>query len=110
MSSRSVLDSDDVGRTVEVYQAVKRLGVKNPEIIVDSNEANTDAASVKDYFARLEAADPKAFAALSYFEQPTARDIIANPFDWHQIAAVKPVLLDEGRRILPTRPSSRSRP
>ncbi len=87
---------DDVGRTVEVYRAVKRLGVKNPEIIVDSNEANPDAASVKDYFARLKAADRQAFAALSYFEQPTARDIIANPFDWHEIAATKPVLLDEG--------------
>jgi len=86
----------DVARTVEVFRAVKRLGAKNPEITVDTNEANPDAASVLDYFQRLKAADPEAFAALKYFEQPTARDIIAHRFDWHKIAALKPVLLDEG--------------
>ncbi len=89
-------NSEDVARTIEVYRAARRLGAKNPEITVDTNEANPDAASVKDFFGRLKSADPEAFDALGYFEQPTARDIIANPFDWHEIAAMKPVLLDEG--------------
>ena len=86
----------DVGRTVEVYRGVKALGVQDPWITVDTNEANPDAASVLDFFQRLQAADAEAFAALKYFEQPTGRDILVHKFDWRSIAALKPVLLDEG--------------
>lgn len=86
----------DVGRTVEVYRAAKRIGAKDVRITVDTNEANPDAASVLDYFQRLKAADPEAFDALVYFEQPTGRDITVHKFDWRPIARWKPVLLDEG--------------
>lgn len=89
-------NADDAGRTAEVYQAVKSLGVANPRITVDSNEANPDAASVLDYLERLRALDADAFAALEYLEQPTARDIIANPNDWRPVTRLKPVMLDEG--------------
>jgi L-alanine-DL-glutamate epimerase-like enolase superfamily enzyme len=86
----------DVGRTVEVFREAKRLGATNIQITVDTNEANPDAASVQDYFQRLRAADAEAFAALLYFEQPTGRDITVHKFDWHPVARLKPVMLDEG--------------
>ena len=87
---------DDVARTVEVFRAVRSLGVSDPWLSVDANEANPDAASVLDYLERLSAADAEAFAALRYLEQPTGRDITVHKFDWRPVTALKPVILDEG--------------
>ena len=86
----------DVARTVEVYRAVKAFGAKDPWLTIDSNEANPDAASVLDYLERLEAADRGAYDALRYVEQPTSRDVVADPQDWRGVSPRKPVLLDEG--------------
>ena len=89
-------NAEDVARTVEVYRAVKRLGAKDPQLSVDTNEANPDAESVRDYYLRLKAADAEAFDALLYFEQPTGRDITVYRYQWRPVAALKPVVLDEG--------------
>lgn len=86
----------DAARTIEVYRALRELRVEAPWISVDTNEANPDAASVLDYLERLRAADAGAYAALAYLEQPTARDIRRQPFDWRPVTQLKPVLLDEG--------------
>ena len=87
---------EDVRRTIEVYRAAQSVGVAKPTLVIDSNEANPDAASVLDYLERLEALDCEAYRALAYIEQPTARDIVNVPFDWRPVAQRKPVLLDEG--------------
>lgn len=87
---------DDVGRTVEVFQALRSTGVARPWIIVDTNEANPDADSVLDYLEQLRAADHGAYEALQYLEQPTSRDIRAHRLDWRRVTRLKPVLLDEG--------------
>lgn len=89
-------NDEDAARTVEVYRAVRRFGAERPRLSVDTNEANPDAASVLDYLQRLKAADAEAFAALQYLEQPTPRDIRTHRFDWREVAALKPVMLDEG--------------
>lgn len=86
----------DARRTAEVYQAALRLGVSSPRLSADSNEGNPDAASVMAYLDALQAMDAGAFAALEYLEQPTGRDIRQHAFDWHEITARKPVLVDEG--------------
>ncbi len=86
----------DAARTIEVYRELRKLGVQTPWISVDTNEANPDASSVLDYLERLRAADADAYAALAYLEQPTARDIRRQPFDWRPVTRLKPVLLDEG--------------
>ena len=86
----------DVQRTVDVFNAVRSLGVERPWLSIDSNEANPDAQSVLDYLHRLQAVSPPAFEALQYLEQPTARDIERHRFDWREVARLKPVLLDEG--------------
>ncbi len=85
----------DAERTSEVYQAAVRWGL-DPILSVDSNEGNPSAESVVDYLDRLRVLDSAAYDALSYLEQPTARDIIAHPQDWHVVGIRKPVLLDEG--------------
>jgi L-alanine-DL-glutamate epimerase-like enolase superfamily enzyme len=90
-------DNDyDVARTVEVYRIVKKLGAKKIELSVDTNEANPDAESVLDYLKRLQQADAEAYQAFQYFEQPTGRDITVHKFDWHEVAKLKPIMLDEG--------------
>lgn len=86
----------DADRTVEVFRAAQQLGIGQPTLTIDSNEANPDAASVLDYLDRLRALSADAFQAVAYIEQPTARDILASPFDWHTVARQKPVLVDEG--------------
>jgi L-alanine-DL-glutamate epimerase-like enolase superfamily enzyme len=86
----------DVDRTVEVFRKALECGAGRPRITIDSNEANPSADSVLDYLERLEAADASTYSALEYLEQPTARDIRRNAYDWRQVTKRKPVLLDEG--------------
>jgi L-alanine-DL-glutamate epimerase-like enolase superfamily enzyme len=77
-------NDEDVLRTIEVYRVAHSLGIENPTLAVDSNEANPDAVSVFDYLERLQALDYEAYRALAYLEQPTARDIVNAPFDWRR--------------------------
>jgi len=85
----------DAARTAEIYRAARGWGI-SPTLSIDSNEANPTAASVLEYLDVLERIDAEAYAALAYLEQPTARDIVAHPFNWHEVAKRKPVFLDEG--------------
>jgi L-alanine-DL-glutamate epimerase-like enolase superfamily enzyme len=86
---------------------MQRLGIDPIVLSVDSNEANPDAQSVLNYLDALEAADPKAYQALLYLEQPTSRDLRTHAFDWREVAARKPVLVDEGLTSLETLPLAR---
>ncbi|MGI8784152.1 MAG: enolase C-terminal domain-like protein [Acidobacteriota bacterium] len=86
----------DVSRTVEVYRALRRMGLKGPRLSLDSNEANPSADSVLDFLNRLRSGDSEAFDAVQYLEQPTSRDIGRQAFDWRGVNRLKPVLLDEG--------------
>ena len=97
----------DAARTSEVYRAALAWGLAAPKLTVDSNEANPDAVSVLDYLKRLRAMDPEAFEALLYLEQPTGRDIQAHVQDWRAVAALKPVMLDEGLTDLALLPLAR---
>jgi L-alanine-DL-glutamate epimerase-like enolase superfamily enzyme len=70
--------------------------VSDPQLTIDSNEGNPDAASVLDYLHRLRAADANAYESLRYIEQPTGRDIRVAKYDWREVSKLKPVMLDEG--------------
>ncbi len=89
-------NQEDARRTAEIYKAARSWGIEWPILSVDSNEGNPDSASVLDYLERLQSLDRGAYEALSYLEQPTSRDIVANPHDWRVVTQRKPVLLDEG--------------
>src|SRR4029078_12707725 len=71
---------------------------------VDTNEASLSVQSVVDYLERLKAADPSAFGALIYLEQPTSRDIQGHSVDWRPITKHIPVMIDEGLADLNTLP------
>ncbi|MEX2577782.1 MAG: enolase C-terminal domain-like protein [Verrucomicrobiales bacterium] len=86
----------DADRTVEVFRFVRTLGIARPRLIADSNQGTPDADSVAEYLERIRAADPEAFAALLYLEQPTGRDIEKSAYGWTAVTRLKPVFLDEG--------------
>ena len=86
----------DAARTIEVYRTARSLGVAAPRLCVDSNCANPDAESVREYLLRLRAADTATYDSLEYIEQPTGRDIALHAYDWRPVTALKPVFLDEG--------------
>ncbi|MCC6492710.1 MAG: mandelate racemase/muconate lactonizing enzyme family protein [Pirellulales bacterium] len=86
----------DAQRTAEVYRTAVSCGSLAPRLTGDPNEASPSVESVLEYLEQLRIADAEAFAALEYLEQPTSRYIQAQPCDWQEVAARKPVLLDEG--------------
>jgi L-alanine-DL-glutamate epimerase-like enolase superfamily enzyme len=88
--------AEDAARTAEAYRMALGLGAEQVTLSVDTNEANPDATSVLAYLDDLEDRDPAAAAALASMEQPTGRDIKEHAFDWHAVAARRPVMLDEG--------------
>lgn len=87
---------EDAFRTEAVFHRVRECGIHKPVLSIDSNEANPDSESVMDYLQILRADALDVFSAIQYLEQPTARDIPRDPFEWHDVARLKPVLLDEG--------------
>ncbi|NLO07213.1 MAG: mandelate racemase/muconate lactonizing enzyme family protein [candidate division WS1 bacterium] len=85
----------------EVYREVvsirASLGLTGPvRYEVDANEGAEGPWVVTEFLDALQAADPQAYEALDYLEQPTERDIAANRWDMAPIARRKPVLADEG--------------
>ena len=63
---------------------------------LDFNEKCPNVEYVLDFLARLEEASPRALARAQYIEQPTHRDLRANPENrMHQAAKIKPVVIDE---------------
>lgn len=86
----------DAERTVEVFRALRAFGVARPRLTADSNGATPSPDAAVEYLEHVRDRDADAFDALEYIEQPTGRDIVAQPHDWRAVAATKPVLLDEG--------------
>jgi len=87
---------EDTERTATVHDKARSLGIARPRLTVDANCMTPDASTVVRYLDQLESARPDVYACLESIEQPTARDILAIPFDWHVVASRKPLLLDEG--------------
>jgi len=91
----------DVQRTADVARVAgetRRAMGAAPGLYlsVDSNELNESPGSVVEYLQRLREASPAAYEALLYVEQPTERDLTVHNFDMRPVAALKPVVADEG--------------
>ena len=91
----------DVARTKQVAEVIaatyERLGIPDEfTLSTDSNEMNESPDTVVEYLRKLEEASPLAFDRLLYLEQPTERDLSAHRFDMRPVAAIKPVVVDEG--------------
>lgn len=86
----------DARRCAEVFATVQSVAGATPVALsVDPNEACPDAAFLLTMLDCLERTAPAAYAALDYIEQPTARDLAGYDFTLHDVAARKPVIIDE---------------
>jgi L-alanine-DL-glutamate epimerase-like enolase superfamily enzyme len=90
----------DVRRTKAVAEIVegklRSLGRDDYYLSVDSNEMHGSPDDVLKYLRRIKKEAPKVFDRILYIEQPVSRDLAKYKFDMRSVAAVKPVLADEG--------------
>jgi L-alanine-DL-glutamate epimerase-like enolase superfamily enzyme len=90
----------DVARVAAVEQvtepAQRARGCPQWNYSLDFNERCANVDYVLDFLARLEEQAPLALARVHYIEQPTHRDLRANPENrMHRAAKIKPVVIDE---------------
>ena len=90
----------DVRRTKAVaeiaHATLRGMGREEFYLSVDANEMNPNPDTTLEYLRRLRRTSPMAFKNLLYLEQPTERNLAAHMLSMGEVAAVKPVLADEG--------------
>jgi L-alanine-DL-glutamate epimerase-like enolase superfamily enzyme len=90
----------DMDRVVSVERVVSQtqaaLGVKTWHYSLDFNERCANVDYLLDFLAKVKEKSPSAMDGIQYIEQPTARDLRSHPENkMHNIAAIKPVVIDE---------------
>jgi L-alanine-DL-glutamate epimerase-like enolase superfamily enzyme len=89
----------DLERTIDVYRIGREAQVRQGKTVLhlsaDTNEQCAGPEYMVEYLHRLEERAPQAYDALLYVEQPTERDLRAHRFDMRELAALKPVIVDE---------------
>ena len=90
----------DIDRVVSVDRAASEAqalrGVTSWNYSLDFNERCANVEYVLDFLAGVEERAPEALARVHYIEQPTHRDLRANPENrMHAAAKIKPVVIDE---------------
>jgi L-alanine-DL-glutamate epimerase-like enolase superfamily enzyme len=87
----------DAQRLVTVFEIARNVGIPLEQIhlSLDPNEACPDAAFVLELLDYLAAEAPAVFAALDYIEQPVQRNLARQTVALHEVAARKPVIIDE---------------
>jgi L-alanine-DL-glutamate epimerase-like enolase superfamily enzyme len=98
------LNGDDLRWDVERVLGVERAaaeaqaarGCQRWNYSLDFNEKCANVQYVLDFLAQVKERSPQAFDRVHYIEQPTHRDLKANPENrMHAAAAIKPVVIDE---------------
>ena len=98
------LNGDDLNWDVERVVSVERVaseaqlarGCRSWHYSLDFNERCANVAYVLDFLARVGERSPAALDRVQYIEQPTHRDLKANPENrMHAAAKIKPVVIDE---------------
>lgn len=98
------LNGDDLAWDVDRLVAVEQVAAEAQRrrdctawcYSADFNERCQDVQYVLDFLDRVRHRSPAAFERLQYIEQPTHRDLRANPENrMHEAAKVKPVVIDE---------------
>jgi len=102
------LNGDDAGWDVARVLGVSEVSVETApgrafQFSLDFNERCQNVEYLMDVLNRIRAASPEAFDRIQYVEQPTARDLKANPQNkMHAAAKLKPVVIDESLLDLET--------
>jgi len=98
------LAGDDLNWDVDRVASVERVaaeaqqgrGCETWHYSLDFNEKCANVQYVLDFLAQLGERSPQALARVQYIEQPTHRDLRANPENrMHEAAKIKPVVIDE---------------
>ena len=82
--------------TAVVRESRERMGQEEFYFSIDTNEQCENPEYVIELLEKLRMEEPDAFDAMLYVEQPTERDLSAHRFDMRKLAAIKPVVADEG--------------
>jgi L-alanine-DL-glutamate epimerase-like enolase superfamily enzyme len=89
----------DLDRCLSVWKiaeaALLRRKRKTMHLSLDPNEQCPDPQYMIELLRRLREKAPPAFDSLLFVEQPTERDLRRNRYDMHDLAALKPVMIDE---------------
>lgn len=89
----------DLDRIMAVYRIARETHARHSghdlHLSADTNEQCESPAYMVELLHRLSEQAPDAYAALLYVEQPTERDLRAHRFDMRELAALKPVIVDE---------------
>jgi L-alanine-DL-glutamate epimerase-like enolase superfamily enzyme len=91
----------DVKRTKDVASVVREklkgaFDKSEYYFSVDFNEMHKSPGETLEYLVRIKREDPETFERILYVEQPVSRDLPKYRFHMDTVAAVKPVLADEG--------------
>lgn len=90
----------DANRVVRIDRAAARTqaerGVRELKYCLDFNERCPSAKALLSFIQEVKSRAPEAFGRILYLEQPTARDLKANPQNvMHEAAKLRPVVIDE---------------
>lgn len=90
----------DLERIVNVYRiaaaALRKQGTRMPvKLSLDPNEACPSPDPMIETMRKLKERFPEIYAAVQYIEQPTSRDLDSYAFTMHELAGIKPVIMDE---------------
>ena len=86
----------DVTRVVRVNAVAEGVRAGGWFYSLDFNERCRDVEYLLEFLARLREQSPAAYERVQYVEQPTARDLKANPQNrMHAAAKLRPVVIDE---------------
>lgn len=90
----------DVDRVCGIHavtaQTQAERGVSDWAYSLDFNEQCRDVGYLLDFLAQIREKSGGAFERVAYIEQPTARDLRANPENrMHEAARIRPVVIDE---------------
>jgi L-alanine-DL-glutamate epimerase-like enolase superfamily enzyme len=96
------LNGDDLAWDIERVLGVDRVATQTGQGSVcwryslDFNERCPDVEYLLEVFRAVYDRQPAAFSRIQYVEQPTARDLKANPKnDMHEASKIRPVVIDE---------------
>ena len=90
------LNGDDIDWDVARCVSVDRVATGVRSYSLDFNERCRNVEYLLEFLRRLKVETPAGYDRVQYVEQPTARDLKANPANrMHEAAKLKPVVIDE---------------
>ncbi len=107
------LSGDDLAWDIARVVAINRIADDHDRdwhLSLDFNERCPNVETLLELLQRLREQSPRGFDRVQYIEQPTSRDLRANPANaMHAAAAIKPVVIDESLVDLETLHLARER-